>query len=164
MPERAAAKFIQPPNTLQRMFQGRTIEINSASLAAAEAAVEAMAVSLNETLLSDIKDMQSAIDTYRKGGEVTLSSLYRMSFDLKGLGGSLDFPLLTNLGDTLCQMFDQPRPLTQSDFVIIEAHISAMIAIVSQNVRGRDDPVGQAILAELASLVDDANGTAAKQR
>lgn len=147
------AQFIQPPKTLQDKFIGETVKLTPAIIEKAEAAMEELAEDFGDSLLQDIEKLRRAVDEFRAQQDVELSDLFRQSFDLKGLGSTLGFPLLTGLGQTLCQMFEQRKKLNELDHSIVNAHINAMTAIVANDIRGKDDSTGQAILADLAKLV-----------
>jgi len=153
MAENKPAQFIQPPKTLQEKFVGETVKLTPAAIEKAEAAMEDLAEDLGATLLQDIEKLRCGVDEFRAQQDVELSELFRQSFDLKGLGSTLGFPLLTGLSQTLCQMFEQRKKMNDLDHTIVNAHITAMTAIVANDIRGENDNTGQAILADLAKLV-----------
>jgi hypothetical protein len=153
MADKKPAQFIKPPSTLQEKFAGESAKLTPEAIEKAETAMEHVAEDYGETLLQEIEQLRKSVDEFRAQQDGELSEMFRQSFDLKGLGSTLGYPLLSSLGKTLCQMFEKRKKLNELDHSIVNAHITAMTAIVSNDIRGKDDKTGQAILTDLAKLV-----------
>ena len=76
--------------------------------------------------------------------------LYTLSHDLKGLGGSFGYDLITIVGESLCKLIghkDLPRdPALQRR---VAAHIVALKAIIEVDLKSRGGSDGAAMLAAL---------------
>src|SRR5262245_24653758 len=77
--------------------------------------------------------------------------LYRMSHDLKGLGGTFDYRLITTIGEALCSLINN-ADLPDDRFLQrrIIAHVAALKAIHQFDLKGDGGSEGERLLATLA--------------
>jgi hypothetical protein len=76
--------------------------------------------------------------------------LYRLSHDLKGLGGSFDYELVTVVGESLCSLIkNDALPGDQSLQRRTLAHIAALKAILQFDLKGDGGGDGEELLATL---------------
>ena len=73
--------------------------------------------------------------------------------DMKGLGGTYGFPLITRVAASLCRMTDRDEVRMKAPLFLIDAHIDAIKAIVRDQIRDEEHPVGTALAAELERKV-----------
>jgi len=76
--------------------------------------------------------------------------LYRMSHDLRGLGGTFDYGLITTIGEALCGLVDNPD-LPDDRFLQrrIIAHVAALDAVHRFDLKGDGGSEGERLLATL---------------
>lgn len=76
--------------------------------------------------------------------------LYKLSHDLKGLGGSFDYELVTVVGESLCSLVkNDALPGDPSLQRRIMAHIAALKAILRFDLKGDGGGDGEELLATL---------------
>jgi hypothetical protein len=76
--------------------------------------------------------------------------LYRLSHDLKGLGGSFNYELVTIVGESLCSLIkNDALPGDPSLQRRIMAHIAALKAILQFDLKGDGGNDGEELLATL---------------
>jgi chemotaxis protein histidine kinase CheA len=91
---------------------------------------------------------------YAKKRDVeALGDLYRAAHDLKGHGGTFDFPLVARVACSLCTLTDDtsyglPLPLD-----LIDAHIDAINVIVRDELRDPSNKIATELAKELEHQV-----------
>jgi len=63
-------------------------------------------------------------------------TMYNLSHEARGQGGSFGFPLITLIADSLCKFLDGRGGLTTMDLEIVRIHILALKAVFRQNLKG----------------------------
>lgn len=143
-----SAQVIRPPNTL-RLKVGGGGGIDPSAIAKAEAALAAMSSQFGQWLQDEIDKLESAQANIRALGfnVQTAEGLYFRAHDLKGLGATYQYPLVTRMAGSLCKMLDDPTKRLNAPMVILDAHIDAIRAVVRDQIQTDDHPTGR-ILAE----------------
>jgi hypothetical protein len=81
--------------------------------------------------------------------------LYFRAHDLKGLGATYDFPLITRIAASLCRLIDDPETREAAPMFLVDGHIDAIRAAVRDEIRTDTHPVGKVLIAELERRVDE---------
>ena len=84
--------------------------------------------------------------------------LHRIAHDIKGMGGSFGYPLMTDFGTSLClylRSLPDGAPLAVE---IIERHLKAMDVILRDGISGPGGDDEQALAASLAQMTAEAIG------
>ena len=82
----------------------------------------------------------------------TLRRVYRESHDLRGLGGTFDYPLITHIGSSLCDLIERLESLTERHLEAIELHVRAMKLVLAERLTGDGGAQGQALAAGIEEL------------
>jgi hypothetical protein len=80
---------------------------------------------------------------------------YRKLNDVKGQAGTFGFPLITLIGERLCDYLEDLAG-APADPVVIEMHCEAMLALRLQETRGPGGPGEQKLLEGLTRMVERA--------
>ena len=144
-----SAQVIRPPNTLRMKVGGAFGGIDANAIAKAEEALKAMSAQFGQWLLDEIVKLDKAQSDIRTQGynATTAEGLYFRAHDLKGLGTTYQYPLVTRLAGSLCKMMDDPTTRLAAPLVLLDAHIDAIKAVVRDQIQTDDHPTGK-ILAE----------------
>lgn len=153
MTDASDRELIPPLNSLRLKVGGGRLDM--AAVAKAEAALKSLSGNFAEWLGDEIGKLEAARARTKLNsmegpdGE----SLYIHAHDLKGLGGTYEFPLITRLAGSLCRLIEDQanRPLAPAP--LIDAHINAIRAALRDNVRTDADPTVQALAAGLEASV-----------
>jgi hypothetical protein len=123
--------------------------IDANAIAKAELALQAMSSQFGQWLQDEIEKLDKAQSDIRTSGynAATAEALYFRAHDLKGLGTTYQYPLVTRLAGSLCKMMDDPAKRMAAPVVLLDAHIDAIKAVVRDEIQTDDHPVGK-ILAE----------------
>lgn len=145
------AQTISVPNSLKLKVGGRFAGIDPAAIAKAEAALKSLSSNFAEWLQDEITKLDAARARIRAEGWTTATAehLYLRAHDLKGLGSTYEFPLITRIAGSLCKMIDKPETRLSAPMPIIDAHIDAIRACVRDNIKDESNPVGLALAEEL---------------
>lgn len=143
---------IFPPKTL-RARVGPGTGLNPRLLANAEATVNALQTAYEQRIANDIAALSARFDAMRRTGRFDHQQIYLIAHEIKGEGGSYDYPLLSAFGHALCLLVRSRDRLTAEDVDTIEAHIAAMRAVIKGQVRGEGGVVGRELAANLEAMV-----------
>ena len=143
------AQVIRPPNTLRLKVGGGFGGIDANAIAKAEAALKAMSAQFGQWLQDEITKLDAAQAAIRAEGlnAQTAEALYFRAHDLKGLGTTYQYPLVTRLAGSLCKLLDEPGKRTEAPVRLLNAHIDAIKAVVRDQIQTDDHPTGR-VLAE----------------
>ena len=153
-----SAQVIRPPNTLRLKVGGSFGGIDAAAIAKAEEALKAMSSQFGQWLQDEIVKLDKAQTDIRTQGynTQTAEALYFRAHDLKGLGATYQYPLVTRLAGSLCKMMDDPTKRMAAPRVLIDAHIDAIKAAVRDDIKDDSHPVGAILVKELEAAVSEA--------
>ena len=149
--------MIQVPNTLRMKVGSRFGGIDASAVAKAEAALKGLSAQFGQWLQDEIVKLEAARAEVKANGiaGATGDQLYLHSHDLKGLGTTYEFPLITRIAGSLCKLLDDPEKRSEAPLFLIDAHIDAIRAAVRANIRDVDNPVGKTIAEELERRVKE---------
>jgi hypothetical protein len=150
-------QMIQVPNTLRLKVGGRLGAIDPAAIAKAEAALKSLSGNFAEWLADEVTKLEAARQKVRTDGmtQEAGESLYLRAHDLKGLGATYEYPLVTRIAGSLCKLIDDPAKRTDAPLFLIDAHIDAIKASVKGGIQSDADPMGRALVTALEQRVKD---------
>jgi len=123
--------------------------IDANAIAKAEEALKAMSSQFGEWLKDEIVKLEQAQTAIRDTGYTaeTAEGLYFRAHDLKGLGSTYQYPLVTRLAGSLCKLLDDEQKRMVAPLILLDAHIDAIRAVVRDQIQTDEHPTGR-ILAE----------------
>ncbi len=114
----------------------------SDKLREAERAIETLSNEFRQHAKNDLTQLRNASGTEGTG------TVFEVSHELRGLGGSFGLPLLTQVGSSLCEFVtrvENSNPLFQE---VVDLHIATMIQIVCDR-SVENDATGQQLVEGL---------------
>ncbi len=149
------AQVIQPPNVLRAKVGGGFGGINADAIAKAEEALKAMSAQFGQWLQDEITKLDAAQAAVRAEGYTpqTAEGVYFRAHDLKGLGTTYQYPLVTRLAGSLCKLLDDPARRMAAPLMLIDAHIDAIRAVVRDQIQTDDHPTGRVLAETLEAKV-----------
>jgi hypothetical protein len=150
-------QMIQVPNTLRLKVGGRLGAIDPAAIAKAEAALKSLSGNFAEWLADEVAKLEAARQRVKAEGLTPEASenLYLRAHDLKGLGATYEYPIVTRIAGSLCKLIDEPAKRADAPLYLVDAHIDAIKAAVKDGIQSDDHPVGRALVTELEQRVKD---------
>lgn len=129
------------------------------ALARAEAALKSLSGEFEKWMGDEVTRVTALRGAARTAGydEATLAALYSCAHDIKGLGATYDYPLATLIAGSLCKLIETSagRERARTRPAIVEAHVDAIRAAYSAQIKTNDHPVGRELLAELRKQVGE---------
>ena len=150
-----AARTFQPSNDLRDKAGPRSGGLDMGMLARAEAALKSLSGQFGQWLNDEIVKLEAARAEVQANGVAGPAgeALYMRAHDLKGLGGTYEFPIVTRIAGSLCKLLDEVDKRASAPPALIDAHIDAIKAAVRDDVRTDQDPVGRALAEALEARV-----------
>lgn len=149
------AQVIRPPNMLRQKVGGGFGGINADAIARAEEALKAMSSQFGQWLQDEITKLEAAQVAIRTQGfnAQTAEGLYFRAHDLKGLGTTYQYPLVTRLAGSLCKLLDDPIKRLTAPVTLLDAHIDAIRAVVRDQIQTDEHPTGRTLAEALEAEV-----------
>jgi len=147
--------MIAVPNTLKAKIGGRFGGIDPAALAKAEAALKGLSNNFGQWMEDELTKLTAARERIRTDGysAETAENLYFRAHDLKGLGATYGYPIVTRIAGLLCRLIDDPATRLRAPLFLLDAHIDGINAAVHGKICDVDHPVGKALVDELERRV-----------
>ncbi|MBD3819075.1 MAG: Hpt domain-containing protein [Brevundimonas diminuta] len=144
-------QVIRPPNPLRAKVGGGFGGIDANAIARAEEALKAMSAQFGQWLNDEVVRLDKAQSDIRSQGYTpeTAEALYFRAHDLKGLGTTYEYPLVTRIAASLCRMLDDADKRMQAPLAVVDAHIDAIKAVVRDKIQTDDHPVGRDLVETL---------------
>ena len=159
MSQQNPGQMIQPPNALRlKVGGGRLGAIDPAAIAKAEAALKSLANNFSQWLADEITKLEAARQQVKTLGATveTMENLYLRAHDLKGLGTTYGYQLITRIAGSLCRLIDDKEKRAAAPLDLVDAHIDAIKAAVRDDIKTDDHPVGRVLIQELERQVAEA--------
>jgi len=144
-------EVISAPNMLQIKVGGPISQGDLHLIQKAEEAMKDLRSDFGQWLEEEVVKLEAAAKVVRgtglKGDEG--EQLFVCAHDLRGLGATYEFPIITRLAKSLTKMIDMPEKRAVAPTALALAHVGAIRAALSQNIRDDNDPVAAALAGEL---------------
>jgi len=120
-------------------------------VARAEAALKSLSANFGAWLEEEIVKLEAAGRTIREAGLTAESGegVYLRAHDLKGLGTTYEFPLISRIAASLCRLVEKPERRASAPPGLIDAHIAAIRTAARDGIRSDAEPAGAAMVTEL---------------
>ena len=129
--------------------------IDPAAIARAEAALKNLSGNFALWLADEISKLEAArarIDAEGRSQQ-TVEGLYLRAHDLKGLGTTYEYPLVTRIAASLCKLIGGAEGRMSAPLALIDAHIEAIATAVAARIQSDERPAGAAMAEDLERRV-----------
>jgi len=150
-----SGQLIPPSHALRLKVGGRLGAIDPAAIAKAEAALKSLSSNFTQWLADEISKLEASRQQVKVNGATaeTMEHLYLRAHDLKGLGTTYGYQLITRIAGSLCRMIDDREKRVHAPLELVDAHIDAIKAAVRDEIKSEDHPVGRVLVEELEGRV-----------
>ncbi|MGE0597027.1 MAG: Hpt domain-containing protein [Hyphomonadaceae bacterium] len=150
-------QFIDPKEFDRAAVELKKPVFDAGAVARAEEALKAMSGSFQQWLDEEVTKLQAARLACEASGWSgdAIEALFSAAHDVKGLGATYEFPLATQIAASLCRLIetDAGRAVAAADPKLVLAHVDAIRAVVRDEVRTADHPVGRVLTRALEAQV-----------
>ncbi len=152
-----SVEHVDPRNMGLRTLDLKQPVFSPEAIARADETLRAMAGSMQHWIEADIIQLQKlrlAAEAARWDAPA-VDALMGAAHDLKGLGATYGYPLVTMIAASLCQLTetDAGKAVVARDPHLARAHVDALRAIVRDGIRAPDHPTGAALRHALETQV-----------
>ena len=130
---------------------------DAAALARADEALKAMSGSFSEWLDVDVQKLHAARLSAEQAGwtNEAIEPVMVAAHDLKGLGGSYGYPMMTQIAASLCRLIetDAGKAAARAEPALVHAHVDALRAALKHDIKTDAHPVGHELLRTLEARV-----------
>lgn len=150
-----AVKVFNPPNMLKAKVGGSLPKLDAEAIARAEKALEQLSDQFESWMDEELAKLEAAwAEVKAKGLEgETGAGLYRAAHDVKGLGATYQFPLVTRLAASLCKLIETPERRDRAPIQLVGGLLDAIRVAIRDKVRTEDHPTGRALAEESEAIV-----------
>lgn len=109
-----------------------------------------------QNFTSDIDRMSDALEHARSDSEDAvrlMNWIYCVSYQLKGHGATFEFPLLSLIADSLCDLIEDATGSTVLHLKLVELHIQGMRLVLKDKLCGAGGATGRSLVGTLRSAV-----------
>ncbi|MBP6817987.1 hypothetical protein V6B08_10335 [Ferrovibrio sp. MS7] len=157
----AKPQFINPPQELKRKAvnykTGFSVNLTDEITEKLEATISANGDAFAIEVMEKLKTMRATINGVGPDSiarMLMLPSVAEMALDIKGMGGTFGYPLLTMLAKSLNDFIGALGMPTDAQFEVIRIHVDAMYVMLGQHVTGVGGASEKAMLSMLNRAVD----------
>lgn len=122
---------------------------------AAEDAVAQLRDQFTDWAKADIERLKRAVEAVvpQRADAAAIDQIYAFAHDLKGLGGSFGYSLLSDIADSLCRLTKGLNVATPAQRVLMSAHADSMSLILQEGAAGITQDRPRRMVQLLADLV-----------
>ena len=144
-------EMISAPNLLQVKIGGPIGTGDLHLIEKADEALKDMRSSFSQWLEEEVDKLEMAAAKAKDAGLNTDEgeNLFIRAHDLRGLGTTYEFPIITRLASSMTKLIDIKEKRDKASMGLVMAHVGAIRAALSQNIRDSDDLVAGELAAEL---------------
>lgn len=149
-------EFIQPPSSLKDKVAITNDGVDLDALEQAEQLIAGMQDSYLEWVEEDLKKITACyVAAQQETGsrKQVFKDIFSVAHDIKGQGGSFDYPLMTIIGNLLCRFLErlekedvEPK---ESHMAVVKVHIDALRLVIAQRMSGEGGKVGDNLIRGL---------------
>lgn len=104
-----------------------------------------------EKTVVELHGLASRLADHKNPAALT-EEMHALAHNIRGMGSSFGFPLMTRVGTTLCTYLRALDDDQQAAPDVVEAHLKAMDTILENRILGDGGPEGQALIARLDEI------------
>lgn len=148
--------IIPPSRELQHRIGGPLKPLDDAQIESVAAALEELAEDMGDWIKTDLSRLFAARNAFldNSGSRECIETLHRAAHDLKGLGQTYGFPIVSVIADTLCKAILRAAEAGTLPEDVVNAHVDALRAVVDLDLRETDSGPATELLRGLNRLVE----------
>ncbi|WP_339737034.1 Hpt domain-containing protein [uncultured Maricaulis sp.] len=149
-------EMIAAPNMLQIKIGGPIGAADLHLIEKADNALNEMRSDFALWLEDEVEKLEKSASIVRKEGLKGQEGedLFIRAHDLRGLGSTYEFPIITRLASSMAKMIDMPEKREVAPAGLVLAHVNAIRAALVQNIRDTTDPVAAELAGQLEEMAE----------
>ena len=110
-------------------------------------------VSWTSEAVAELKDIVAGLTGQELKSDAKSDRIYDLTHNIKGMGGSFDFPLMTSAGSSLCNYIKNLDEGSTVSPKVVEAHVRVFEVVLQHKIQGDGGEKGKALQTRLASII-----------
>lgn len=153
----AKVQIIDPRDMGRRQIDLTQPVFDADAVARADHAMRAMSPSFEQWLDADVEKLQTArVEAkHEDWSDASLETLMRAAHDLKGMGGSYGYPLVTRIAASLCRLIetDEGKKAARALWCLIDAHVDGIRVVARSRIATDATPLARELVVSLETRV-----------
>lgn len=151
----ASVKIETPPNKLASKVNktgGKTLQ---QAVADAEKAIEQLSGDYHKYLAEDMESLEKFMAALKANpNQTTFKDMFRLVHNMRGQAATFGFPLITEVGRSLCLYLLETEDPDDLHMALIEQHVNALRVIYREQIGGQGDQVSRQVVDALMKAVE----------
>ncbi|MCJ9428230.1 hypothetical protein [Kordiimonas marina] len=115
-------------------------------------------LSWTEGALTELRELTDGMAEVESKSSPTVERVYDLAHNIKGMGASFDYSLMTEAGASLCNYIKKLEDGATASRRVIDAHVRVFEVVIQNKIRGDGGPSGQALIDRLAAMIAEERG------
>ena len=151
----ATPKLFRPPNKLVETLGPLDGPDPETLIAQIEAGIASLKKKYMSWAEADLKALYRALDAARRhldDVETHVKSIGETAHAMRGQAGTFGFPLITQIGNSLCGLTERACDFGASEIEALELHVRAIHTVIDGGIEGDGGEVGRVMLSGLHAV------------
>jgi HPt (histidine-containing phosphotransfer) domain-containing protein len=150
-------EVITPPHALRKAVSLVAPGDHDDPIARAEAALAELSSEFSDWMKTECERLETARQDVKRLGinDKTRGALFRSAHDIKGQCGTLGFPEVAGVAESLCRLIEHVPDSKNIPFQLIDQHVDAVRAIIREHARRDVAEVAGALTERLREVTDE---------
>ena len=153
-------RLIKAPQDLRQravnFTTGLELTLTDDVRAGIESVISDSADAFAKEVLEKLKEMRKQVKT-AEGDQLSrifiMSTIAELAFDIKGMGGTFGYPLLSQLAKSLQDFIAKLGLPNETQLEVISIHVDAMYVVLAQGIHNQGGQTEKALLETLQTAV-----------
>lgn len=160
MSKRDKPRLIKAPQDLRQravnFHTGLDLTLTDDVRTRIEGVIAESADEFSTEVLEKLKEMRKQVKT-AEGDQLSrifiMSTIAELAFDIKGMGGTFGYPLLSHLAKSLKDFIEKLGLPNEAQLEVISIHVDAMYVVLAQGIHSQGGKPEKALLETLQAAV-----------
>jgi len=134
------------------------------AIARAEQALDDLSVNFDDWMQTETNKLTQTRDEAIRSqfAPEQLNAFYQAAHNLKGQASTLGFPFADEICTSLCRLLDKTHNKSRLPTVLVNQHVDAVRALVTEGAKGTDNPKASILAKRLRDVTNDFLGSIAQ--
>lgn len=111
-------------------------------------------VSWTSDAVSELREIAAELTGAEQKTDSKAERIYDLTHNIKGMGSSFNFPIMTNAGSSLCNYIKGLNDGVPMSNKVVEAHVRVFEVVLQHKIQGDGGEKGKALQSRLSSIID----------
>lgn len=151
----ATPKIFRPPNKLKETLGPLDGPDPDLLIARIEASIAGLKKQFLSWADADLKSLYRALDAARQhlsDADDHVKSMGATAHSMRGQGGTFGYPLITQIGNSLCELTEKAKEYGPAELEALELHVQAIHTVLDGRIEGTGGEAERVMLAGLHAV------------